>query len=104
MKTIVKFEFDSQLFYQDYCGPWNIILENPPHIPHTGDPVDFNISDFFSDQKVLKRYQDVFDGDLLYAHRIQTRYSKDLIEIIIIVYQEAIFKEIFPQLFEHLSV
>lgn len=99
MKTIVRFEFDNHLFHKDYCGPHVIILENPPHIPQTGDPVDFNIVDFFNDEKVLECYQNIFDTDLLYAHRIQTKYSKDAVEITVVICQESTFKAIFPQLF-----
>ncbi|MCX2492873.1 hypothetical protein OQX63_05280 [Pedobacter sp. PF22-3] len=100
MKTIVRFEFDNQLFHKNYCGPYAIILENPPHIPQTGDPVDFNIADFFNDEKVLERYQRLIQSDLLYAHRIQTKYSIDVVEIMIVLYQESSFRAIFPQLFE----
>jgi hypothetical protein len=57
MKTIVRFEFGPQLFYPAYNGPRNIIFENPPHIPATGDPVNFKITDFFEDRKVIKKFE-----------------------------------------------
>ena len=101
MKTIVRFEFDTQLFYPAYNGPRNIILENPPHIPQTGDPVNFKISDFFEDKKVIKRFEELEEGNLFYAERLQAKYSKDEIELVIVVYEEAIFKENFPHLFAH---
>jgi hypothetical protein len=101
MKTIVRFEFDSQLFYPAYDGPRNIIFENPPHIPQTGDPVNFKISDFFEDKKVIKRFEALEDNNVFYAERLQAKYSKDEIEIIIVICEEAIFKENFPHLFAH---
>ena len=99
MKTIVRFEFDNQIFHENYYGPSAIILENPPHIPHTGDTVDFNIKDFLSDENVLESYQSVKEVEIFYAHRVQTKYSRDLVEITIMVCPESIFKIIFPQLF-----
>ena len=99
MKTIVRFEFDNQLFHENYYGPSAIILENPPHIPHTGDPVDFNIADFFSDEKVLENYQSFIETDVFYAHRIQTKYSRNLVEITISVSPESMFNTVLPQLF-----
>jgi len=99
MKTIVRFEFDTQLFYPEYEGPRNIIFENPPHIPQTGDPVNFKITDFFTDKKVVGFFEDLDDGNLFYAERLQTIYSREQIEIIVVVYEEAIFKENFPHLF-----
>jgi len=101
MKMIVRFEFDTQLFYPDYSGPRNIILENPPHIPATGDPVNFKIGDFFTDKKVIKKFNSIEENNLFYAERLQAKYSKDQIEIIIVVYEEAIFKENNPHLFAH---
>ena len=101
MKTIVRFEFDTQLFYPAYNGPRNIIFENPPHIPQTGDPVNFKITDFFEDKKVIKRFEALNEGSLFYAERLQAIYSRDEIEVIVVVYEEAIFKENFPHLFTH---
>ncbi|MFA6082747.1 hypothetical protein [Mucilaginibacter sp.] len=99
MKTIVRFEFDTQLFYPEYEGPQNIIFENPPHIPQTGDPVNFKISDFFSDEKVIRAFEELEDGNLFYAERLQATYSREEIEVIVVVYEEAIFKGLFPHLF-----
>ncbi|MFA6083514.1 hypothetical protein [Mucilaginibacter sp.] len=101
MKTIVRFEFDTNFFYPEYNGPQNIIIENPPHIPQTGDPVNFKIEDFFKDKKVIKAFEDLDDGNLFYAERLQAKYSRDEIEVIVVVYQEIIFKENFPQFFAH---
>jgi hypothetical protein len=101
MKTIVRFEFDTQLFYPEYNGPRNIIIENPPHVPQTGDPVNFNITDFFQDGKVIKAFEELEDGNLFYAERLQAKYSREEIEIIVVVYEEAIFKANFPQFFEY---
>jgi hypothetical protein len=101
MKTIVRFEFDTQLFYPEYNGPTNVIFENPPHIPQTGDPVNFKISDFFDDKKVVKAFEELEEGNLFYAERLQAKYSRDEIEVIVVVYEETIFKENFPHLFAH---
>ncbi|QEM07196.1 hypothetical protein DIU31_028230 [Mucilaginibacter rubeus] len=104
MKTKVRFEFDTQLFYPAYNGPRNIIFENPPHIPATGDSVNFRITDFFDDKKVIKKFEALDDGNVFYAERLQAIYSKEEIEIIVVVYEEAIFKENFPQFFAHSMV
>ena len=82
----------------------NIILENPPHIPQTGDPVNFKISDFFPDKKVIAAFEEMEEGSLLYAERLQAKYSSEAIEVIVIVYEEAIFKTLFPHFFEGSTV
>jgi predicted RNA-binding protein len=97
MKTILRFEFDFQFFYPEYNGPRNIIMENPLHIPQTGDPVNFKIKDYFDDKKVIRKFEDLEDGNVFYAQRLQTTYGKETIEVIVVIYEEKIFKEIFPQ-------
>jgi hypothetical protein len=104
MKTILRFEFDQQLFYPDYSGSRNIVIENPSHIPSTGDAVDFDISLYFSDKRIINAYQDMTEGQLIYAERLSTKYSKDQVEILVILYTEAIFKEYFPHLFARETV
>ncbi|MEO3405479.1 hypothetical protein AAFN85_16330 [Mucilaginibacter sp. CAU 1740] len=104
MKMIVRFEFDSQLFYSTYSGPRNIIFENPPHIPATGDPVNFKISDFFEDKKVIRKFNSIEENNLFYAERLQAKYHKDFVEIIIVLYEEAIFKAKRPDLFAQNSL
>lgn len=99
MKTILRFEFDQQLFYPDYQGERNIIFEDPSHVPHTGDAVDFEIGEFFDDAKVIEAFQDMTEGQLLLAERLNTRYTRDRVEILVILYREDIFKENFPHLF-----
>lgn len=99
MITILRFEFDQQIFHPDYQGNRNIILENPSHVPNTGDAVDFSIELFFDDPQVIEAYHDMTEGQLLYAERLNTRYNKDHIEILVILYRENIFKENFPHLF-----
>ncbi len=101
MKTIVRFEFDSNFFYTEYIGPRNFLCENPPHIPQTGDPVNFKIVDFFKDERVIKGFEEMEENNVLYAERLQTKYSRDEIEVVVVVYEEAIFKENFPQFFAH---
>lgn len=99
MKTILRFEFDQQLFPTDYTGNRNIVLENPSHVPQTGDAVDFETGEFFSDAEVIEAYQDMTEGQLLLAERLNTRYAKDQVEILVILYREDVFKESFPHLF-----
>lgn len=99
MKTILRFEFDQQLFPTDYTGNRNIVLEDPSHVPHTGDAVDFQLEQFFSDPEVIEAYQEMTEGQLLIAERLNTRYTKDQVEILVILYREDIFKEQFPHLF-----
>ncbi|MEO7214533.1 MAG: hypothetical protein ABIX36_17135 [Mucilaginibacter sp.] len=99
MKTILRFEFDQQLFPTEYTGNRNVVLEDASHVPQTGDAVDFQIEQFFSDPKVIEAYQDMTEGQLLIAERLNTRYAKDQVEILVILYREDIFKEQFPHLF-----
>jgi hypothetical protein len=99
MKTLLRFEFDQQLFYPDYSGNQHIILEDPPHVPQTGDAVDFQIGEFFDDPRVIEAFQDMTEGQLLLAERLNTRYTKDQVEILVILFREDIFKENFPHLF-----
>lgn len=101
MKTIVRFEFDTPIFYPAYNGPRNVIFENPAHIPSTGDPVNFKISDFFSDKQVIEKFEEINEGSLLYAERLQAKYSKEEIEVMVVIYEEAVFKEHFPQFFSN---
>lgn len=97
MKTILRFEFDFQFFYPEYKGPRNIIIQDPLHIPQTGDAVNFRIQDYFEDKKVIKKYEDLNDGNVFYSQRLQTIYGIETIEVIVVLYEEKIFKSIFPQ-------
>lgn len=72
-------------------------MENPVHIPQTGDAVNFTIKDYFEDRKVIRKFKDMEDGNVFYSQRLQTIYSKDSVEIIVVIYEEKIFKDLFPQ-------
>lgn len=103
MKTILRFEFDQQLFNPDHQGNRNIILEDPSHVPHTGDAVDFEIREFFDDPQVIAAFQEMTEGQLLLAERLNTRYTRDQVEVLVILYREDIFKANFPHLFAHVQ-
>ncbi|QXV64004.1 hypothetical protein INP83_12945 [Mucilaginibacter sp. 21P] len=103
MKTILRFEFDQQLFYPEYQGNRNIILEDPSHVPNTGDAVDLEIGEFFEDLRVVEAFQELTEGQLLIAERLNTRYTRDHVEILVVLYREDVFKTQFPHLSGQLS-
>lgn len=100
MDTIVRFEFDSTSFFpKNYNGPWGIKLTNPPVIPATGDSVDIRIEEFFDDPELIRNYQDGADNRVFYAERLNTIIGKEQIEVIVVLYTEPIFRELFPRFF-----
>ncbi|AMR33089.1 hypothetical protein A0256_17545 [Mucilaginibacter sp. PAMC 26640] len=76
MTTLLRFEFDTKFFYTDYSGPRNIIIENPPHVPQTGDPISFVIEQFFDDDQVIAAYTKLTQNYLFQAERVETKFSK----------------------------
>lgn len=100
MKTILRFEFDRNFFPKGYTGPRSVKITDPPVIPATGDGVDFRIEEFFDDADVINNFKDVAEGQVLYAERLNTIFGKNETEVIVVIYEEAIFKELFPRFFE----
>lgn len=92
MKTILRYEFDFPLIARGYEGNCHIIFENPSYIPQTGDVIDFQIEDFFDDEQVVAQYERVRDSGLICAEKLYTRYKKDEMEIVILLYAEEKFQ------------
>lgn len=100
MKTLVRYEFDNSSFRpRDFNDPLSVKMIDPPHIPATGDHVDIKMEDFFSHAELLKNFDEQSEGQAYFAERLKTIIRKDEIEVIIVLYQEEIFKGKFPHLF-----
>lgn len=99
MKTILRLEFDFIFFPEDYTGPRFIKLIDPTVIPATGDIVYIRMEEFFDDAQVIRNLEDVAEGQVFYAERLNTIFGKNETEVIVVVYEEATFKEAFPRFF-----
>src|ERR1700754_1506067 len=100
MKAIVRYEFDNTSFQpRDFKGPSSIKLIDPPHIPATGDKVHIRVEEFFDDYELISNWEEQSEGQVYYAERLNTIIGKNEIEVIVVLYEEAVFKKYFPQFF-----
>lgn len=100
MKTIVRYEFDNASFIpREYVGARYVKLVDPPVIPATGDMVHIRMEEFFEDADLIRNFEDQSEGIVYYAERLNTIIGKNETEVIIVLYQEQIFHELFPRFF-----
>ena len=100
MKTIVRYEFDNATFFpRDFSGARSIKLIDPPVIPATGDKVHIRMEEFFEDADLLNNFSDQSEGQVYYAERMNTIIGKNETEVIVVLFEEAIFKQQFPYFF-----
>jgi hypothetical protein len=100
MKTILRFEFDNTGFLpRDHKGPWSIKFTDPPVVPTTGDKVHIRMEEFLNDPDVISNFEEQSEGKVYFAERLNTIYGKNEIEVIVVLYEEATFKQFFPRYF-----
>lgn len=99
MKTIVRYEFNNAFFFFESPIPHHIKFIDPPHIPATGDAVHIRIEEFIDDPDVLRSFEDHTEGTVFFAERLNTIIGKEELEVVIILYEEKIFRAEFPRFF-----
>jgi hypothetical protein len=105
MKTNVRYEFDNGSFFpRDFNGSRSIKLIDPPVIPATGDKVHIRMEEFFEDADLLSKFNDQSEGQVYYAERMNTIIGKTETEVIVVLFEEAVFKQQFPYFFSGVLV
>jgi hypothetical protein len=100
MKTTVRYEFDNTSFFpREFMGPRAIKFTDPSVIPVTGDQIHIRIEEFYNDHELISNYEDLSDGQVYYAERLNTIIGKETTEVIVVLYQEEVFKANFPRFF-----
>jgi hypothetical protein len=100
MKTIVRYDFDNGSFFpRDFNGSRSVKFIDPAVIPSTGDKVHIRMEEFFDDADLLGNFNDQSEGQVYYAERINTIIGKNETEVIIVLFEEAVFKQLFPYFF-----
>ncbi|MDB5149685.1 MAG: hypothetical protein JWQ57_3705 [Mucilaginibacter sp.] len=100
MKTIVRYEFDNHSFFpKGYTGPTSVKFTDPAVIPATGDKVYLRMEELFNDAGLISHFEEYSDGLVYFAERLNTIIGKHDTEVIIVLYEEPVFKEHFPRFF-----
>ena len=100
MKTIVRYEFDNTSFQpRDFKGPCSIKFIDPAVIPATGDKVHIRMEEFFDDAELISNFEEHSEGQVYYAERMNTIIGKNEVEVVIVLFEEAVFRRYFPHFF-----
>jgi hypothetical protein len=54
---------------------------------------------FFDDAELLSNYEEQSEGQVYYAERLNTIIGKNEIEVIVVLFEEAVFKKCYPHFF-----
>ncbi len=73
-------------------------IKNPPVIPITGDHLDFDFKEFIKDEKELQKLDEYKQNYIFLAEMLTKRYNKDHVEVIVVLFEEQHFKEVYPEL------
>jgi hypothetical protein len=64
-------------------------IKNPPVLPNEGDTITFKWEDYLNDQENIQKLREYEYNRMFRAKIITKRYSKDGIEVVILLFEES---------------
>ena len=100
MKAILRYEFDNHSFFpRHYTGLRSVKFTDPVVIPATGDKVHIRMEELFDDADLISAFEEYSDGLVYFAERVVTIVGKNETEVVVVLYEEPVFREHFSRFF-----